>query len=396
MGFEYDLVREFAKRHDLYVKLVVPPSRDDLIPWLLEGRGDLIAAAMTITGERKERGVAFSRPYNFVTETVVCRRDDGKCPAEPAGLAGRTVMVRKSSAYWNTLEQLKEDGVDLTLQPAPEELETEEIIARVADGAFDLTVADSHIADIELTYRDDIQTGCALGEKVPHGWAMRPTNPLLKKAVDKFFDKEYRGVFYNVTRKKYFRSPRSIKKRTAERSERTGQISPFDELFREFAQRFGFDWRLIAAQAHAESRFDPEARSWAGARGLMQIMPRTAEEMGFEDVTRPAAGVHAGVKYLSWVRDRFDQQLPVNVRNWFALAAYNAGYGHVLDARRLAKRKGWDPDRWFANVERAMLLLSRPQYARTARYGYCRGSEPFQYVRRIRDRYKAYLQASKP
>ena len=396
MGFEYELVREFARRHDLYVKLVVPPSRDDLIPWLREGRGDLVAAALTITGERRGRGVAFSRPYNYVTETVVCRRDDEKCPAGPAGLAGRTVVVRRSSAYWKTLARLQADGVALTLQAAPEEFETEEIIARVAAGAFDLTVADSHIVDIELTYRDDIKSGCALGGKVAHGWALRADNPLLKKAVDRFFDKEYRGVFYNIIRRKYFHSPRSIRKRTAERAARTGRISPFDDLFRKFAGRFGFDWRLIAAQAHVESRFDPRARSWAGARGLMQVTPGTAKEMGLADATRPADNVHAGVKYLARLRGRFAERLPVNVRNWFALAAYNAGYGHVLDARRLARRQGWDPDRWFANVERAMLLLSRPRYARTARYGYCRGSEPFEYVRRIRDRYRAYLRASRP
>ncbi len=396
IGFEYDLVREFAKRHDLHIKLVVPPSRDDLIPWLLEGRGDLVAAALTITAERKQKGVAFSQPYNYVTETVVCRTDDPHCPARPEDLAGRTMVVRKSSAYWQTLKELKNSGVDLTLQAAPEELETEEIVARVADGSYDLTVADSHIVDIELTCRDDIQAACALGEKVPHGWAMLPGNPLLKKAVNAFFDQEYRGVFYNLTRRKYFQSSRSIKKHAAKRPTRTGQISPFDDLFREFARRYGFDWRLIVAQAHVESRFDPQARSWAGARGLMQIMPKTSRGMGFKDVTRPEAGVHAGVKYMDWLRDRFDPNLPVNVRNWFALAAYNAGYGHVLDARRLAERKGWNPYRWFDNVERAMLLLGRPQYARTARYGYCRGSEPFQYVRRIRERYKAYLQVSSP
>jgi membrane-bound lytic murein transglycosylase F len=122
----------------------------------------------------------------------------------------------------------------------------------------------------------------------------------------------------------------------------------------------------------------------------MQLMPRTAREMGFEEVTDPESGIHAGVKYMDWVRDRFEPELPVRDRTWFTLAAYNAGAGSVRDARRLARQKGWDPDRWFGNVERAMLLLSQRKYAAQARHGYVRGREPVNYVRNIRDRYEAY------
>jgi membrane-bound lytic murein transglycosylase F len=395
LGFEYELAREFARRHDLSVKLVVPPSREDLIPWLLEGKGDLVAAALTVTEERKRKGVVFSRPYHFVSEVVVARADE-KGLDKPDALAGRTLVVRKSSSYWQTLNRLRDSGVALKLQAAPEDMETEEIIAAVAEGRYDLTVADSHIADIELTYRNDVQAACTLGEEVPHAWALRPGNPKLRAAVDAFFKKEYRGVFYNLTHRKYFKNPRSIQAHVTQRAARSGKISAYDALIRNHAERYGFDWRLIAAQAFAESRFDPKARSWVGAQGLMQVMPRTARELGFEDVTRPEPGIHAGVKYMARLRDRFDAELPVHDRNWFTLAAYNAGYGHVLDARRLARKKRWDPDRWFANVERAMLLLSHPAYARRARYGYCRGSEPVAYVRKIKKTYDAYLRVASP
>ena len=161
---------------------------------------------------------------------------------------------------------------------------------------------------------------------------------------------------------------------------------------RKYADKYGFDWRLIAAQMYQESRFDPKAKSFAGAQGLLQVMPRTARFMGFKEIKKPEDGIHAGVKYLDWVRNRFEPTLPFDERMWFTLAAYNAGHGHVEDARRLARQKGWDGDRWFDNAEKAMLLLSKEKYAAKARYGYVRGIEPVSYVRNIRQRYRAYVE----
>jgi membrane-bound lytic murein transglycosylase F len=142
---------------------------------------------------------------------------------------------------------------------------------------------------------------------------------------------------------------------------------------------------------YQESRFNPSAKSWAGARGLMQVMPRTAKELGIENLKDPEQGIIAGVRYMAWLRERFEPELSVRDRMWFALAAYNAGAGHVRDARRLARRQGLEPNRWFDNVEKAMLLLSKNKYAKHAAHGYVRGSEPVNYVRQIRDRYQAYL-----
>jgi membrane-bound lytic murein transglycosylase F len=162
-------------------------------------------------------------------------------------------------------------------------------------------------------------------------------------------------------------------------------------MVKRYADQHDFDWRLIVAQIYEESGFDPRARSFAGAVGLLQVLPRTAREVGHTDLLDPETNIRAGLTYLSWVRERFEENLPIRDRMWFTLAAYNVGPGHVRDARRLAVQKGLNPDQWFDNVERAMLLLSRPEYARNARHGYCRGSEPVQYVREIRSRYEAYL-----
>ena len=144
-----------------------------------------------------------------------------------------------------------------------------------------------------------------------------------------------------------------------------------------------------------ESRFNPRARSEAGAQGLMQVLPITATQMGFDDLRKPEVGLHAGIKYLHWLRERFELDIPVLDRIWFALAAYNAGLGHVLDARRLAEQQGLDPNRWFNQVEKAMQLLSKPKYADKARHGYVNSSEVIRYVQSIRDRYHAYLQLTR-
>lgn len=393
LGFEYELAQQFANEHGMKVELVVPPSRDLLLPWLKEGRGDIVAAALTVTEARKkDPELAWSRPYSYVSEIVVKRVDDELDKKEQ--LEGRTIVVRKSSSYWETLTKLKEAGLKFKLEAAPEDMETEEIIGKVADGTYDLTVSDSHILDIELTWRDDVDAAFPLGEPVSHGWAMRAGDEELLAAVNSFFDEEYRGLFYNLAYKKYFKNPKEIKSHTELRVDRGGTLSPYDELVKKYSEEYGFDWRLITSQMYQESRFDPEARSWVGAQGLLQVMPRTAAELGFDDVVEPEKGIHAGVKYMDWVRERFETELSVQDRTWFTLASYNAGFGHVLDARRLAEQQGWDGDKWFGNTERAMLLLSKPQYARKARYGYVRGAEPVKYVREIRDRYDAYVRAT--
>ncbi|NOZ54943.1 MAG: transporter substrate-binding domain-containing protein [Gammaproteobacteria bacterium] len=392
MGFEYELAREFAKSLGVRLEMIIVPTRSELMQWLKDGKGDMIAASMTIPQEAAPSGVRYSRSYHNVSEMVVTRIDD-KSIETVDDLAGRNIYVRSSSSYWKTLSNSLNNGGAFTLTAVPETLETENIIAKVASGDYDLTVSDRHILDIELAWRDDIKAAIQIGPSVSHGWVMREDSPALLKAVNQFIKKEYKGLFYNIIRKKYFQQPRTIKKRLEQRVDHltNGQLSPYDELIKTRSTEYDFDWRMVVAQMFQESRFDPQAKSWAGALGLMQIMPRTAKELGIEHLDDPAQSIHAGIKYLAWLRDRFEPELAVNERMWFVLAAYNAGVGHVRDARRLAKQKGWESDRWFDHVEQAMLLLSQRKYAKSARHGYVRGIEPVKYVRDISNRYNAYL-----
>lgn len=389
LGFEYELGKRFAEAQDLRLEIVVAQSHDELLPMLLEGEGDFVAAFLVPTEERKAQGVAFTRPYHYASEVFVGRSDEPDIEEFP-DLAGRAVAVRASSAYWTHLEALRDAGeLDVELVRAPAGMETHEIIDAVADGSFDLTVADSHILAIEMTWRDDVKGLLNLGEERPHAWAVHPDNTALLEAMNAYIRKTYRGLYYNISYAKYFEAPRHVRREPDELIA-PGQLSPYDDIARRYADRYGFDWRLIVAQMYQESRFDPQARSWMGARGLMQVLPRTAREFGFDDLENPETAIHAGVRYLDWVRERFPKSLPTGERAWFALASYNAGHGHVRDARRLARELGLNADRWFGNVEEAMLKLSEPEYARRARHGYVRGTEPVKYVRSIRQRFQAY------
>lgn len=172
---------------------------------------------------------------------------------------------------------------------------------------------------------------------------------------------------------------------------KNAKLSPYDDIVKSVSEQWGFDWRLVTAQMFQESRFNPHAKSNMGALGLMQVLPRTAAEFGIKRLTEAKPGIEAGLQYLDWLRRQFDNGLPLDQRKWFILAAYNAGFGHVQDARRLAIKKGLNPNLWFDNVETCILLLSQRQYASQSNYGYVHGQEPVKYVRQIHDRYQAYL-----
>jgi membrane-bound lytic murein transglycosylase F len=391
-GFEYELAKAFAKAKRLRLEVIVPDSHAELIEWLKEGRGDIAAGFLEANETLADQGIAYSRPYHYAPRHLVVHADS--TIADVADLEGRKVTVRRSSPYWKDLLDLKRDGVSFQIDAAPEDVETEELIQQVAHGELEATVADGHLLDIELAREVGVKSAFTISEQRPHSVAVRADNPELLAALDEFIKVQYRGVTYNVLYRKYFTNHRTIRDLAAGRvdSGAADGLSPYDEITRRYAERYGFDWRLITAQMFQESRFDPQAESFAGARGLLQVMPRTAKFMGFERLDQPEQNIHAGIKYLDWVRNRFESSLPFDERLWFTLAAYNAGHGHVQDARRLARQKGWDGDRWFENTEKAMLLLSKKKYAGKARHGYVRGIEPVSYVRNIRQIYRAYVE----
>jgi membrane-bound lytic murein transglycosylase F len=395
LGFEYELVSKMAKDLGLRLEIVIPPDRESLFTYLDEGKGDLIAAGLTITAERKEK-LLFSTPYNEVSELLVVPSTNTDTTSLGA-LSGDKIAVRRSSSYFTTLARLQElHGFDI--EEVPENRETEEILYALGQGEYEATVADSNIVDVELTYNSRIRSVQPIGDPVKIGWAMRKGQKRLKSAVDRWIRQNYRGLFYNMILTKYFKNAKQMRiAASEERSDLDGALSPYDDLIRKYAKKYEFDWRLITAQMYQESQFNPNAKSWVGALGLMQVMPQTAKELKIPNVTRPEDGIHAGIKLLARYSAVFNSpDIKEKDRLRFALASYNCGLGHVLDGRALAREKKMDPNKWFGNVEKLMPLLSTPAYARRARHGYCRCDEPVKYVSEIQTRYEAYSKLVAP
>jgi membrane-bound lytic murein transglycosylase F len=404
MGFDYELAKMASDRLGVRLEMVVPQRFEQLIPWLLDGRGDVIAGSLTMTPERQEQ-IEFTIPYLYVQEVLVQSSNRGNKLRSIDELEGQTVHVQKSSSYYGTLLKLQELVGPFTLVEVPEDLEIEALMAWVAQGHIEYTVADSHLLDAELTYRDDIEAafplvvpGEDIGESNSAGnnqkaiaFGLRKENPALKSSLDDFITSIYRGLEYNVARQRYFEAPHNMRRVKEERATVSRRVSPYDEIIKKYSKQYGLDWRLMTAQAYEESRFNPRAESWAGAQGLFQVMPATALELGFTDLFDIEVSVHVGIRHMHRLIERLDPRIPFTNRLRLALAAYNAGLGHVLDARRLARQKGQDADQWFGHVEAAMLLLEQPKYYAQARYGYVRGSETVAYVSNIQNRYDHYV-----
>ena len=383
LGFEYELVRRFADSHGLDLWVIVAADHEELAAELAAGRGDLVAAGWAMTPTRAASGLLFTRHYLEIRGTFVTA---GVPVSDLAELASRRVTVPEAMS-----DVARRAGLRGNFDVEVSELSSPLILEAVAAGELDVTLAPSHRAELAAAFDPRLKPGLALDPPMRLVWAVGPGRHDLKRELDAFLDAGYRGTEFGVLYNKYFVDRRWQAQQREHRI--TGdQLSEYDALIKPRAAAEGFDWRLIVAQMYQESGFDPGRVSFAGARGLLQIMPRTALEFGVDpaQLADPEVGIDAGVRYLAWSRARFPD-LPPGEQLWFALASYNGGFGHVRDARRLARQLGLDGSQWFGHVEEAMLKLSEPRYANQAPYGYVRGSEVTGYVRDIRNRYRAYV-----
>lgn len=405
MGYEYELLTRLAESLDLELDIEVTNDIEEAFRMLNRGEGDIIAFNLTVTAPRKER-VAFTEHHNEVRQVLVQRqpeqwrrikrhRLDKMLIRNPLDLEGKQVHVQKNSAYATRLANLAEEiGGDIGI--IEKETDTETLIKMVADGEIDYTVADEDIALVNATYYPsiDVHTPVSFPQKV--AWATRQNAPKLLSAINNWIQEMKQGTDYYVIYNKYFRSPKTTLKRVrSDYSSVAGEyISPYDELLRQAADTLGWDWRLLAAQVYQESKFDAKAKSWAGAEGLMQLLPSTGEMYGATDMLSPSQSLKAATAYLTWLDEIWTKYVPdEQERRKFVLASYNAGQGHVLDARRLARKYGKDPAHW-EDVAHFLLLKSEPEYYNdpVVKSGYCRGSEPVNYVREILQRYDRYQQ----
>jgi len=406
MGYEYELLNLFAKHLEVDLKIQVTSGIDRAMDQLNKGEGDIIAFPLTITKERKKY-VAFSNPHFNSYQVLVQRKPDNwrqmtldaindTLIRNPVDLIGKEVYVLAGSSFETRLKHLSEEiGGDVLIRPDTASSESESLIRKVALGEIDFTVADHMMARVNASYFPnlDINTPVSVAQQV--AWATRINSPGLLNAINDWLAGVKKEATFMVIYNRYFKSPRtSVVRMKSDYSSMGGNmLSPFDSLIRKGATTLDWDWRLLASLIYQESRFLPKGESWAGARGLMQLMPRTANEFGAFDLDDPRQSISAGVGYLKFLDNYWVKKIPDrNERLKFILASYNVGLSHVVDARRLAEKYGKDPQVWYNNVEFYLSRKSEPDFYRdpVVTAGYCKCEEPIHYVRDVLDRYEEY------
>jgi membrane-bound lytic murein transglycosylase MltF len=390
-GISYDFMHAFEDalnkklgRAEVRVHVVfIPVPRDRLIPMLLSGEGDVVAANLTVTPERS-RSVDFVTPAaSGVREIVVTG------PGAPAlhsldDLAGQQVYVRRSSSYYQSLTALNESFrsrrlAAIRLREAPERFETEDLLEMVNAGLVPIVVADDYLARFwHRVYPDlEVREDLVLRTEGDIAFAIRKNSPKLKAELDAFTVTHREGtLFGNVTLQKYLQQTRWAKNAVSEE-----ELKKFDtmvSLFRKYGAQYRINWLLMAAQGFQESQLDQTRRSAVGAIGVMQIMPATGREMQVGDITQLEPNIHGGVKYVRRMVDAYYKNEPMDALNkmLFAFASYNAGPQRIRGLRKEAAALKLNPNVWFDNVE---IVAARRI-----------GRETVQYVSNIYKYYIAY------
>jgi membrane-bound lytic murein transglycosylase MltF len=392
-GLTYELLKEFEtyvnkelQRTSLKVRLVViPTKRDRLLPALVEGLGDIAAGNLTITPVRQKQ-VDFSAPHLTGVDEIFVTGPGATAVETLDDLAGKEIHVRKSSSYYESLVQLnarfKDSGkTPLKIVLADEHLEDEDLLEMMNVGLIPMIVIDSHkgefwakvFKDLTLHSNIKVRTGGQIA------WAIRKNSPQLKSVVNRFIESHKKGTLKgNILYKRYLQNSRWVRNALADKEFR--RFTDAVEFFKRYSQQYHFDWLMIAALAYQESGIDQSKRSPAGAVGVMQLLPSTAGDpnVNIREIDVMEHNIHAGVKYLRFIHDRYFKNEPMDALNkmLFAFASYNAGPGKVIRLRREARESGLDPNIWFRNVE---IIAARRL-----------GRETVQYVSNIYKYYIAY------
>lgn len=407
MGYEFDMLNQFAKSQGLELEVIIAKDMNLIFEQLNRGEADVIAANLTITSERA-KWVSFSEPMLFTKQVLVQRKPQNwktiafeqlekKLIRNTVDLSGKFVCVRKGSSFYECLKNLSDEiGGTINIVEAPGNCDTEQLIQMVADGIIDFTVADENIALINQTYYPnlDVKTAISFPQRV--AWAVRKNSDSLLTAINKWLAEKKLSGEYAFYYDKYFRNPKAAGERMESEffSKTGGKISVYDNLIKKHTKRLGWDWRLLAALIYQESHFNPDAKSWAGAYGLMQIIPSSSAMYGIDSISAtPDESIRTGITILIRIDNYWKNIiLSETERIKFDLASYNVGLGHVIDARNLAIKYQLDSNTWVDNVEYFLEQKANPKYYNdpVVKFGYCRGYEPSVYVKEILNRYEHY------
>ena len=404
MGFEYEILKEFAAENGLDVEVKIIEDLDMIPRMLNSGEGDLVACNFTSTRERN-RKIDFSIPIIRTPQVLIQRKpanwqnlstDEYKKHVirDPADLMHKKVHVWKNSSYYKRLEHMQDEfGDTIYVQAEPGTVSVEEMIEMVSDGVIDYTIADEYIAHVNAHFYPNLDYFMYLSIRQNIAFGLRKSSQLLKAKLNRWLAHFMSSKTFHHLRKKYFEPSPTITENTNYLNDiKGGNLSVFDSLFKQAVIPYNWDWRLLASIAFQESKFNPEARGFGGAYGMMQFMPGTGPSYGVYPHSPPAVQIKGAIKKLNKDYQVFTKVKDHEQRCKFAIAAYNAGLGHVLDAQRLCAKYKMNPYVWDKQVEYMLLNLNKSKFYRdrSVRCGSMHGMRTFRYVKDVFERYNQW------
>lgn len=398
IGYQYELLSQYAKHLGVELEIVPDNTLRGGLDKLESGKADILASTLFADSVFLP-DVSFCEPYGqsgiVLVRSVGSRQAAARTLREALG--GDTVCVMAMSFYSRAMDDFRDStGVDVVVRPI-EHYDAEQLVGLVAEREIPQTLCVEAIAKANQWQYDSLLVGPALTSERDLAWGVRRNSPSLRESVSQWMRGFKRSALFKRIYRKYVIDPREH--RNAGQSTKAGTYQPtYEALIRGVATDKRYDWRLVSSIVYQESRFNPEASSWAGAMGLMQLMPETAARFGVYDISDPEQNIRAGYDFLLWL----DKRLVANVadpreRVKFVLAAYNVGLGHIMDAIRLAQKFGREPQVWEGNVETALLLKANPAYYSdpVVKFGFSRGTETVAYVHNVMERYANYKRVLK-
>lgn len=391
-GYDYALASNFADYLDLEMELIVADDVPDMLDILERGEADIAAYRVAYLEKNRARFL-FTEKGTYTTMVLVQRRGFYRV-GDATELIGKTVLVPPESKYAIRMRNLNDEvGGGIDIKVVPDTVTVDDLMYMVSRGEADYCVADDDIAALNNTRLQNLDAGMKVSLPQKKGWAVRRDAPKLLDAVnawqaemaDTKLVRRLRDVY--ISHNTYYdRYKADIPK---------GAVSPYDDIFKRCAKEIGWDWRMLAALAWNESHFNPYAESLVGAKGIMQMMPRTAAKYGLDSVTihDPERSIEAGVQYIKRLNMIFARVEDSEERIKFILAGYNAGPGHVLDAMALAEKYGENPYVWDGAVSKYLLLKNKPEYYKdpVCHSGFFRGKHTVRYVTDVYRTYEKYL-----
>lgn len=381
-GYEYELAQAFANHLGVELEIKAADNFNDIFSTLEHNQAAFAAAGLSQTSER-ERMMRFSSPYKEVTELVVYKRGNEK-PDAPADLVNGRIMVPKDSSHAERMREWQQEAPGLSWSESPD-VEIADLLRMVDGGSLDYAIVDSNEFRVFQAYYPSLGVAFSVEDKRQIGWVFaNGRDNSLFDAADEFLQSVKNTAFIASLDERYYGHLATLDYVGAKRFLRQTnlKLDTYKNSFIEAAEKHDLDWRLLAAVGYQESHWNPRAKSFTGVRGIMMLTLSTAKELGVHNRLDPEQSIHGGARYLANLRKRLDNVAEPD-RTWMALAAYNVGYGHLQDARKITELTGGNPDLWM-DVKDSLPLLSQKQYYKFTRHGYARGQEPVDYVQNIR------------